>query len=374
MNPSAPFSVATAEGIDADTLAATLAARLIPPAHGEALGFLYVTDALARQLPDLLAKLREATGVQRWTGSVGVALCTTGREIYDGPAAAAMVGGFPEGSTQLLPLLSDGTAPLQELLDRWPAPDPARFGVLHADPGNPRTPELIEQAGGSTGIFCVGGLTSSQAEDLQIAGEVTRGGVSGVLFSEAVPVVTAHTQGCTPIGPVHRITRATHNVLAQLDGRPALDVFEEDIGEVLARDLQRAGGFIVAAFPVPGSDTRDYLVRNLVAVDTGQRLVAVGDRVTEGDQIMFCRRDPNAAMDDLRRMLADLRHRAPGGARGALYFSCLGRGRYQFGEDSRELRTISEELGDIPLVGFFANGEIFHNRLYGYTGVLTLFL
>jgi small ligand-binding sensory domain FIST len=220
----------------------------------------------------------------------------------------------------------------------------------------------------------VGGLTSSQADDLQIAGEVTRGGVSGVLFSEAVEVITAHTQGCTPIGPAHEITHASGNVLAQLDGRPALDVFEEDIGEVLARDLERAGGFIVAAFPVPGSDTRDYLVRNLIAVDTRQRLVAVGDQVREGGQIMFCRRDPNAAMDDLRRMLADLRHRAPHGARGALYFSCLGRGRYQFGEDSRELRTISEELGDIPLVGFFANGEIFHNRLYGYTGVLTLFL
>ena len=31
-------------------------------------------------------------------------------------------------------------------------------------------------------------------------------------------------------------------------------------------------------------------------------------------------------------------------------------------------------LGDFPLVGFFCNGEISHNRLYGYTGVLTLFL
>lgn len=368
------FSVAAAEGADVRELAGTLAARLVPPPRGEALGFLYVTDALARRLPELLSQLRESTGVARWTGSVGVALCTTGREIYDRPAAVAMVGSFPEGSTRLLPLMSEDDGSLRDLLAAWPAPDPPRFGVLHADPGNPRTPDLITRTGDGTGLFCVGGLTSSQAEDLQIADEVVQGGVSGVLFSEAVDVATAHTQGCTPIGPAHRITQASHNVLVQLDGRPALDVFEEDIGEVLARDLQRAGGFIVAAFPVPGSDTRDYLVRNLVAVDTGQRLVAVGDQATEGGQIMFCRRDPNAAMDDLRRMLADLRHRAPDGARGALYFTCLGRGRHQFGEDSRELRVIADELGDIPLVGFFANGEIFHNRLYGYTGVLTLFL
>ena len=37
------------------------------------------------------------------------------------------------------------------------------------------------------------------------------------------------------------------------------------------------------------------------------------------------------------------------------------------------LQTIRRELGDVPLVGFFAGGEIAHHRLYGYTGVLTVF-
>jgi small ligand-binding sensory domain FIST len=60
--------------------------------------------------------------------------------------------------------------------------------------------------------------------------------------------------------------------------------------------------------------------------------------------------------------------------RGAVYYSCLGRGEGLFGPDSEELKIISRALGPIPLVGFFANGEISHNRLYGYTGVLTLFL
>ena len=37
------------------------------------------------------------------------------------------------------------------------------------------------------------------------------------------------------------------------------------------------------------------------------------------------------------------------------------------------LVSIKDALGDVPLAGFFANGEICNNRLYGYTGVLTLF-
>jgi small ligand-binding sensory domain FIST len=44
-----------------------------------------------------------------------------------------------------------------------------------------------------------------------------------------------------------------------------------------------------------------------------------------------------------------------------------------FGTPNSELGLISDALGDFPLVGFFANGEISHDRLYGYTGVLTLF-
>jgi len=60
--------------------------------------------------------------------------------------------------------------------------------------------------------------------------------------------------------------------------------------------------------------------------------------------------------------------------KGAVYFSCLGRGRYTFGTDSEEVGLIKDEFGDLPLVGFFANGEISHHRLYGYTGVLTLFM
>ena len=45
-----------------------------------------------------------------------------------------------------------------------------------------------------------------------------------------------------------------------------------------------------------------------------------------------------------------------------------------FGAAGREVALIQEVLGDFPMVGFSANGEISANRLYGYTGVLTLFL
>ncbi len=73
-------------------------------------------------------------------------------------------------------------------------------------------------------------------------------------------------------------------------------------------------------------------------------------------------------------MLHDLKQRAPSTPRAAVYYSCLGRGQNTFGDNSEELTLVQEGLGDVPLTGFFANGEISNCRLYGYTGVLTLFL
>ena len=160
-----------------------------------------------------------------------------------------------------------------------------------------------------------------------------------------------------------------------LDNRPALEVLKEEIGEILARDLTRIGGHIFAAFPIEGSDTGDYLVRNLMGFDPDQGVLAVGDYLEEEKSLMFCRRDGNTARADMQRMLERLRRRVgQDEIRGGVYVSCLGRGRHQFGEDSEELKMIQDALGDFPLVGFFASGEIYHGRLYGYTGVLTLFL
>jgi small ligand-binding sensory domain FIST len=76
----------------------------------------------------------------------------------------------------------------------------------------------------------------------------------------------------------------------------------------------------------------------------------------------------------MTRMLDSIQEGLYAPPRGAVYYSCLGRGPSLFGADSEELEMIRSALGDVPLVGFFCNGEISHNRLYGYTGVLTLFL
>ncbi|MGH8598908.1 MAG: FIST signal transduction protein [Gammaproteobacteria bacterium] len=337
-------------------------------------GFLYATDPLVSELPGILAECKRRTGIAHWTGTVGVGISATGQEYYDEPALALMVAAFPVDAFKPVPTLAASVEQFVQGTRAWLNRDEFHFGLLHADPTNAQSPRLIaDLAMGVPGAFFVGGLTSSKGPHVQLVDTVATGGVSGVLFSSGVPVVTSHTQGCTPIGASHRITRCERNILIELDGRPALEVFKEEVGQVIANDLRRASGYIFAGFPVAGSDTGDYLVRNLMGVDPERKLVAVAERLTMGSEILFCRRDGNSAREDLLRMLEDLKRRMGAQPKGAVYYSCLGRGRHQFGEDSAELKLIAETLGDLPLVGFFANGEIFHNRLYAYTGVLTIF-
>ncbi|MBI3431996.1 MAG: FIST C-terminal domain-containing protein [Hydrogenophilales bacterium] len=364
---TSPFKFAHAAHVDWTQAVQACMNQLGSIPSDATLGFLYVSDAFAGDLDAILAFFKRATGVPHWTGSVGVGVCATGVEYLEEPALAVMLGEFDPADFSMLPVLHS-----PEDIEAQPAN--AYFAVAHGDPANGRMQELIDSLSAhvSSG-FVVGGLSSSRGETAQISDEVVSGGLSGVLFSERVKLATRLTQGISPLGPRHRITTANKNVIGSLDHRPALDVMKEEIGEVLARDLRRAAGYIFVGLPVRGSDTGDYLVRNILGVDPQNKLVAVGEYVEPGDELLFCRRDQQTAEADMLRMLSAIGAQLDAPIRGGVYYSCLGRGQHMFGAPNRELGLIRDALGDFPLVGFFANGEISHNRLYGYTGVLTLF-
>jgi small ligand-binding sensory domain FIST len=228
--------------------------------------------------------------------------------------------------------------------------------------------------------------------------------------------VSRVTQGCQPVGPLRKVTACDRNVVTGLDEEPALNCLLGDLHLTEQteprRALPRLRQTLVGlsdppgnagdgkAFATParsgafGSDTR---VRHLIGIDPARRGIAIGDLVVPGTRLAFCSRDTEAARRDLVRICAEIREEVepetlplasamprsgsepadPGaaahGVAGALYVSCTGRGGPHFGAPSAELALIRHALGEVPLMGFFAAGEIAHHHLYGYTGVLTVF-
>ncbi|MCC6533638.1 MAG: FIST C-terminal domain-containing protein [Burkholderiales bacterium] len=337
------------------------------------LGFLYAADCFASELGPILEQFKRSTGVEHWVGTVGTGVLATGREYVDQPALCVMLGELDAGAFRVFSGIRT-SADVAAVSLRCEA-GVSNFAIVHADPTNSDVAALVSTLAGKVESgFLVGGLTSSRKLNPQIADGISAGGLSGVVFTEDVAIATRLTQGCSPIGPKHTITECQRNIILSLDGKPALDVMREDLGERFGKELNRLGGQIFVGLPVKGSDTGDYLVRNLLGIDPQSKLVAIGDLIQTGQQIMFCRRDLDSAAEDMNRMLESIKKGLFGKPRGGLYYSCVARGPNLFGTKSEELGLIRDALGEFPLVGFFGNGEISHNRLYGYTGVLTLFV
>jgi small ligand-binding sensory domain FIST len=340
--------------------------QLGPARAGETLGFVYANDRYVEHLQDIVDRLSEATGISSWIGTVGIGVIAGGTAHYDEPALAVMTAALPPDSFTLFDCVASDALKLDG--DSRPP-----VGIVHVDPRNPRAGELVADIARSSGAYLVGGLTAARGKRFdQVAGVVTDGGVSGVLFAPGVTSATGVTQGCTPIGPPRTITRAHDNVVMEIDGAPALDALRDDLAAAPGQDLRRIGGTIFAGFPVPNSDTGDYLVRNLVGLDLERGWIAVGEKVESRRPILFCRRDRAAAEADLAAMARRVRGRV-GQVRGGVYVSCLARGPNTFESAEAEVRILQDALGDVPLVGFYANGEISNDRIYCYTGVLALF-
>ena len=348
----------------------TAGLRGAPASPQRAATALVHADPSTPDLPDLLAELAERTETGYLFGGV-----TASRQqpvqfaegVFQGGlsgvafgAAVSVVSRVTQGCTPLGPArrvtASDGTV------------------VLALD-GQPALPRLLA--------------------DLQIT---PRDGDGAVVqprtLREAVPRLRRTLVGLTEPGAADIADRADR---ADRAHRPD--------------SASRGGGHTGARGGSFGAEVR---VRHLIGLDPARQGFAVAEMVRPGMGLSFCERDAAAARRDLVRMCTEVRDQlesraealqaptrtaagsgaqpaaapvgssaegSPGtpgsavvpGVLGAVYVSCSGRGGPHFGGPSAELQIVRRALGDVPLAGFFAAGEIAHHQLYGYTGVLTVF-
>ena len=188
-------------------------------------------------------------------------------------------------------------------------------------------------------------------------------------------------------------------MLLEIQPQEAIDSVRSTLaGLVSAQAVQQRTEAARPTVRATGNFGDDVTVRHIIGLDPTRRGIAVADVVEAGAELVFCRRNAQSARADLMRICAEIREElepqelalevahalqdaeleaAPHLARriaGAVYVSCSGRGGAHFGGDSAELQIVRHALGDVPLVGFFAAGEIASRNLYGFTGVLTVFV
>ena len=168
-------------------------------------------------------------------------ICAGTSEYFDRPALAAMVATIPGEAYRVFSSPGEGEGPVAAGDRAWIERAAPPFGIVHADPTNAQTPGLIDGLALATSGFLVGGLTSSRGAHAQVAGHITDGGISGVLFAPEVEVATGLSQGCTPLAESHIVSDCIDEVIIGLDGERALDLLKAGRGRAPGARPQSGG-------------------------------------------------------------------------------------------------------------------------------------
>ena len=335
-------------------------------------------------------------------GCSGGAVIGEGREIEHKAALSITAAVLPGVTITPFRLDDDALPGLDDAPGRWEeaigvhASDDPQF-VIVADPFSmSRAEDMLR---GFDYAFPksakIGGLASGASgpgqNALYLDHAFRRSGAVGLAFSGELELDTLVAQGCRPIGKPMRITRCQKNLLIELDKRPAIHLLAElfEGADEREQDLIRTSlflGIVMDPFKAGEPQAGDFLIRNVMGMDAQRGVLGIGALLDEGQTVQFHLREANAATSDLdavlrrystERMNAMKGESLPPPPRGALLFSCLGRGEGLYGKPDHDSLAFASKFVDAPLGGFFCNGEIGPvggtTYLHGFTSCFGIF-
>ena len=244
-------------------------------------------------------------------------------------------------------------------------------------------PALVNCRGKDKPLPIIGGMASGASQArynrLFLDDQALRSGGVGLTISGPLELDCIVSQGCRPIGEHFRVTKVDGNVVLELGGKPALDVLQNLAKRADAKDRDFLQGGLLLGGVIDENRSHfgrgDFLVRSILGIDRKRKGIAAGEFYRLGKTVQFHVRDPQTAVEDLQLLLdsQQLVKRPFAG----LLVTCNGRGRSLFHEDDYDLNIIRERIGEVPIAGFFAAGEIGpiggKSFLHGHTACLTLF-
>lgn len=314
----------------------------------------------------LLAGIRAAIGTPNLVG------CTTDGEISDMgyTARSAVLGGFCSERIECCVVSvenieEDGEKAGRELAAKLP--ESVQYIQLFSD--------------GLTGNGCaiLRGMSSILNDDVRIAGgtagdagmfrqtwqfagdrvltnaAVAIGMMGDVIFSEGIQ------SGWAPVGLPKKVTRASGNILYELNGESALKVYERFLGKH-ARELPEVGVEYPLGIvgPCPDGTGEDYcLLRATTSVNREDGSLRFAGEIPEGSMVYMTCGDISSILDATRKAAKTAREGLAGASpRMIFFYSCMARKILLGLRINEEFQRIREEFGrDVPIIGFYSYGE-----------------
>jgi small ligand-binding sensory domain FIST len=353
------------------------------------IAIVFVSPHFAEEFQDIADAIQETLQPRNMIGCVGDSIVSGGREIEGDPAITIWAAALPDTKIETARLLLErvpdrgfisGTEelPFDQITER----EESALIVLGEPFSFPADLLLSQLAADYPELRVIGGMASGFQQPgknlVLVNGTVYCEGAAGLLIDGGVKVHSVVSQGCRPIGDRTIVTKVEQNLILELGGKPAMQVLEEMFIRLPTsdHDLMSKGFFLGRVISEYQDDYEmgDFLIRNVMSMDNERRAVAVNDYFQVGQTVQFQVRDEETASNELRQLLKKTDSTE---IRGGLVFTCNGRGTKLFAEPDHDAGVIRETVGEIPLAGFFAQGEIGpvgrENHMHGYTASVLLF-
>lgn len=340
---------------------------------------------------DALTRIREKFGNALVFGCTGCGIIGKTDEVEDRGALSCLAMNLPEvgmvpfqlGPEHLKGESTDlGFRVASALGNKRP-----EVMLLLADP---YTTPVVELLGGIDeqfpGLPVIGGMASmfgqsTQGNRLTAEDATNDKGCVGLAFYGNIRADTTVSQGCRPIGDPFKVTESIANLIFKLDGKGVTEQINQMIRSLDDRTsrLLRKGlfvGMLVHKDDANMFGRGDFLIRGVMGFDQQRDALIIGDNVETGTVIQFHVHDAETATEDLELILSPQEFDEE--IKGALVFSCNGRGTHLYDRPNGDISTIQKILGgDVPAAGFFCAGEIgpigMKNFLHGHTVSMLLF-
>lgn len=188
-------------------------------------------------------------------------------------------------------------------------------------------------------------------------------------YGNALKIGYGSVGGWDPFGPERKVTKSKGNVLYELDGKPALDLYKQYLGE----DADRLPGSALL-FPLsirPDQHSEHHMVRTIVGVDEKEKTMVFAGDMPEGYVAQLMRGNFDNLVEGAAKAAGLANMKAPSNDNSlAILVSCIGRKLLLGQSISDETEAVAEVFNhSIPTIGFYSYGEICHQQFTGKCGL-----
>lgn len=347
----------------------------------------FATENYKSDYGQLFHKIHEISGCDHLVGCSGISVLTSAGEFEGEPAVAVLVLRSDDVSATPFMVSSVDSSMIGAAIRERVASNLHENSllILLQNVRSISPDELVRQIDESGGkLPIVGGAASGSADGQYTFAwqdeQVVERGVAGTLLTGAFRAEIGAAQGCQPIGRPLKITRAEGEVIYEIEGEPALNGLRRSLESLTSKELRESGRVLLLGIAMdkenPAPRRGDFQIRNLIGYDE-KGAMAVSENMSDGQLIQFHLRNSIAANKEIQKIVLDLHDRTREHPPVfGMYFNCLGRGKALYGRANHDIRIIKQKFPDLPLIGFFGNGEFApvggRNFAHVYAGALLL--